>query len=187
MALDHPDRVTRAAFLDIVPTHHMWTHVNRRFFVGAWHWSFMAQPAPFPESLIGAVPAEQYLRHKMSLAPGSVAPFTDETFAEYLRCFDEDTIRGSCEDYRAAATCDFALDREDHDAGRRVAQPALVLWGRNGIGRMFPDPAAAWDAYASDVRCVPVDCGHYVPDEAPEVVAAALAEHFTASRGSDAA
>jgi haloacetate dehalogenase len=177
MALDHPERMSRVAFVDIVPSHYMWTHVNRRFFVGAWHWSFMMQPAPFPESLMGAVPAEHYLRHKMGLGPDSVAPFTAETFAEYVRCFDADTIRGSCEDYRAGATCDFTFDRADFEAGHTVDVPALVLWATRGIGLMFPDPAAAWDGYATDVRSVPIECGHYVPDEAPDGVAAALAEH----------
>jgi haloacetate dehalogenase len=177
MALDHPKRVASAAFVDIVPTHYMWTHVDRKVFIGAWHWSFMAQPAPFPERLMAAVPAEEYLRYKMSLGAESVAPFTGETFAEYVRCFDEKTIRGSCEDYRAAATCDFALDRADFEAGRKVEAPALVTWGTS-IGRLFADIPDAWSAYASDTRCVPVESGHYVPDEAPDALAALLAEHF---------
>jgi haloacetate dehalogenase len=178
MALDHPDHVLGAAFVDIVPTHYMWTHVNRLFFATAWHWSMMAQPAPFPESLMGAVPPEDYLRHKMSLAPDSCTPFSEESFAEYVRCFDEATIRGSCEDYRAAATCDFDLDDADFRAGHKVELPVLVLWGTKGISRIFPDPMEAWEQYASDARGVPIECGHYVPDEAPDAVAAALADAF---------
>ena len=78
-----------------------------------------------------------------------------------MRCFDEKTIRGSCGDYRAAATIDFELDSADVAAGRRVRQPLLVLWGRRShTGRVYGDVLAVWRRYADDVRGGPLDCGH---------------------------
>ncbi|HUH85970.1 MAG TPA: alpha/beta hydrolase, partial [Stellaceae bacterium] len=52
MCLDHPEKVLRAAFLDILPQHHLLNHVTRDFGVFSWHWFFMVQPFDFPERLM---------------------------------------------------------------------------------------------------------------------------------------
>ena len=62
MAFDHPDRVERLAVLDIVPTGEVWKQAAREF-AGYWHWAFLAQPAPLPESLIGADPQAYFDLH----------------------------------------------------------------------------------------------------------------------------
>jgi haloacetate dehalogenase len=49
MALDHPDRVTRLAVLDMVPTLDVLERVDASLMLGYWPWSLLAQPAPFPE------------------------------------------------------------------------------------------------------------------------------------------
>jgi len=131
----------------------------------------MIQPAPFPERMMAAVPAAWYMEHKIGKPGIGLAPFPPEVFAEYVRCFDEKTIRGSCEDYRAAATIDFDMDSADVEAGRRVNQPLLVLWGsQSHTGRVYGDVLDIWRRYAEDVRGGPLDCGHYVPEEAPDGV-----------------
>ena len=56
MALDVPDTVTRLAVLDIVPTGEVWARADATLMVGYWHWAFLAQPAPLPESLILGAP-----------------------------------------------------------------------------------------------------------------------------------
>src|SRR5436189_4348828 len=56
LALDHPGRLERRAALDIVPTHAMWHRMDARLANRAWHWMFLALPAPFPETLIGKNP-----------------------------------------------------------------------------------------------------------------------------------
>jgi haloacetate dehalogenase len=179
MALDHPETLERAALLDILPTHHVWTHASKRWATSSWHWLFMIQPAPFPERMMAAVPAAWYMEHKIGKPGIGLRPFTAEAFAEYVRCFGEKTIRGSCGDYRAAATIDFELDSADVEAGRTVRQPLLVLWGREShTGRVYGDVLAVWRNYAEDVRGGPLDCGHYVPEEAPDAVYEAFLGFF---------
>src|SRR3984893_1795046 len=56
LALDHPGRLERLAVLDIVPTWTMWHHMDARLANRAWHWMFLALPAPFPETMIGKDP-----------------------------------------------------------------------------------------------------------------------------------
>src|ERR1700745_1743204 len=55
LCLDHPERVMKVCLLDSVPTYYEWTHVDKNWAVRDWHWAFMAQPEPFPETLMGAV------------------------------------------------------------------------------------------------------------------------------------
>ena len=123
--------------------------------MGGYHWYFLAQPRGFPERLIGADP-EFFLRHTMGHASGRADPaagparFSDEAFAEYLRCFrDPEVIHATCEDYRAGATIDFDLDAADLAAGRRIQCPMLALWGERGRRR---EVIETWQKWATDVR-----------------------------------
>lgn len=180
MALDHPERVRRAALLDIVPTHHVWTHTSKQWATKSWHWVFMIQPADFPERMMASVPAEWYMEKKLSKADIGLAPFSKEAFAEYVRCFTEKTIRGSCGDYRAAATIDFEQDSQDFERGNKLTQPLLLLWGKQShTGTVYGDLREVWRNYANDVSGKGLDCGHYVPEEAPDEVYQAFAEFFT--------
>src|SRR5258705_13278362 len=61
MALDHPAAVLKLCAIDILPTHHVWTHVTREWALNSYHWSFMAQPYDFPERLL-AGKAKNYSR-----------------------------------------------------------------------------------------------------------------------------
>ncbi|MFM2092319.1 MAG: hypothetical protein RLZZ127_2808, partial [Planctomycetota bacterium] len=91
----------------------------------------------------------------------------------YERAFaDPDCIAATCADYRAAAGID--LDHDRADAGRRLAMPVTVLWGRDGfIGRTY-DPLSAWASYAADLRGTALPCGHFPAEECPAATAAAL-------------
>ena len=161
LALDHPDRVTKLALLDICPTLHMYNTADRAFATFYFHWFFLIQQHPFPETLIGNEP-EAWLKQFM----GAVDGIEPEAFAEYLRCFrDPAAIHATCEDYRAAATIDLAHDAADLD--RKIACPLLVLWGANGlVGHMY-DVLAVWRERASDVSGRVLPCGHWIPEEAP--------------------
>jgi haloacetate dehalogenase len=57
MCLDHPDRVKRAALIDILPNHHIWTHTSKEWALRSWHWAMMAQPYDFPERMLAGIPA----------------------------------------------------------------------------------------------------------------------------------
>ena len=168
LALDHPDRVSKLAVLDIVPTAEMWRRVDMEFAMVDWHWFFLAQPYPFPETVIASNPQAFYF-------PGDRSRFHPDALAEYLRCTgDPQTIHAMCEDYRAGATYDRVLDEADRAAGRRIACPLLVLWSaRDALPRWF-DVLDTWRRWAGDVRGRAVDCGHYLAEEAPEEISREL-------------
>jgi haloacetate dehalogenase len=180
MALDHADRVERLAVLDIVPTRTMYLGTDRAFAKAYYHWFFLIQPAPFPETMIAGNP-EAYLRHHMGGRFAGLEPFLPEAWPEYLRCFsDPATIHATCEDYRAAESID--LDHDEADLGRRVECPLLVLWGAHGVIERCFDAIPDWQARARDVRGHALDCGHYLPEERPQETAAALAGFFGEER-----
>ena len=94
------------------------------------------------------------------------------------RCFNEKTIRGSCADYRACATCDFEMDSADRD--KKIACPLLVLWGtRSHTGRVYGDGLGIWKDYALNVTGGPIECGHYVNEEAPDEIFEGFVRFFS--------
>jgi haloacetate dehalogenase len=177
MALDHGDRVDRVAVLDIVPTRHVFAHVDRLLATVYDHWFFLAEPPDLPEVLIGGAP-EYFLRRKLDQWSGPEAAFDDEAMSEYVRCFtDPDTIRATCEDYRAGASIDLVHDDESYAAGDRVTCPLLVIWGEHGFVGAAYDALEVWRDYADTpdlVTGLAAPCGHFVPEEAPTETIAAL-------------
>lgn len=172
LAIDHARRVKKLAVLDIAPTREMYRDTTDDFARLYWHWFFLIQPAPFPESMIGADTAA-YLRKKCGSGSAGMTPFTEEAWAEYARCFaDPETVRASCEDYRAAATIDIRHD--DEDGSETISCPLLVLWGANGVIDRCFDPIALWQERAKDVEGYALPAGHYLAEELPEEVEKAL-------------
>jgi haloacetate dehalogenase len=168
LVLDHPEAVERLAVLDIVPTRHVFRNVSREMGLAYYHWFFLAVPNGVPEHLIAADPAF-WLESQMNV---SIEP---DVMADYIRCFsDLGTIAGSCADYRAAAGIDLTDDDENFAAGGRIDCPALVLWGSQGfVGRAY-EPLRVWQEYAADVRGSALPTGHFLPEEAPDLVLDAL-------------
>ncbi len=170
LAVDHPGRVLSLAVLDISPTLAMYEATDLAFASAYYHWFFLIQPAPLPERLIGADP-EFFLREKLRGWSQGRWPFDEAAFAEYLRCFSEETIHASCEDYRAAASIDLDHDRADRDAGRKVRCPVLALWGERGTVHRCFRPLEDWRRVAdAEVAGRPLPTGHYLPEEVPEEV-----------------
>ena len=175
LALDHPARVRSLSVLDIAPTRHMYERTDFAFARAYYHWFFLIQPEPLPERLIGADPGF-FLRRKLGSGSAGLMPFSPEALAEYERCFGPETIRASCEDYRAAASIDLLHDREDED--RRLAMPLLALWGKRGVVERCFDVLAAWRERATKVSGRALDCGHYIAEEAPAVLLEELVAHL---------
>ena len=177
MAMDHPEAVTRLAVLDISPTLAMYEQTDMAFASAYWHWFFLIQKAPVPETLIGADP-RFYLRHKMGDGAAGMKPFDPRAWAEYERCLTPESIHATCEDYRAAATIDLEHDRADREAGRRVECPLLALWGAHGVVERCFKPLEDWGRVAHDVRGRALPAGHYLPEEVPDLVAQEFESFF---------
>jgi haloacetate dehalogenase len=172
LALDHPQRVNKLAVLDICPTRTMFDRTDRAFAKAYFHWFFLIQPAPFPETLIGANP-EFFIKFQMGRRHGGLQVFAPEAMVEYVRCFsDPAAIHASCEDYRAAESID--LEHDAADSGKKIDCPVLALWGKHGVIEQQFDCLADWQAAARDARGEALDCGHYLPEEQPDEVARQL-------------
>ena len=172
MALDHGERVLKAAVLDIAPTLTMYERTDMDFAAAYYHWFFLIQPFDLPERLIGADPG-YYLEKKIGAWSKVGNCFTDEALAEYKRCFDDPaTIHATCADYRAAAGIDLDHDRADH--ARKVTCPLLVLWGERGVIARCYDALSVWGERALNVQGRALPCGHYLAEEAPEETLAEL-------------
>ncbi|HEX8868973.1 MAG TPA: alpha/beta hydrolase [Lentzea sp.] len=173
LALDAPEAVSALAVLDIVPTKHTFDHADKDFGLGYYHWFFLAAGNGIPEHLIGADPRFWITTRLRARHHGGTA-FDPAAVEEYVRCFDEASIAASCSDYRAAAT----IDLEHDSVPARVEAPLLALWGRHSfVGRHY-DVLDVWRVYANDVSGKALDCDHYLPEERPDEVAAALSEFF---------
>ncbi|MBL8710723.1 MAG: alpha/beta hydrolase [Rhodospirillaceae bacterium] len=177
LALDHPDRVQKLVSLDIVPTATYWDLADKDFSLGTFHWGFLAQPGGLPERMIGADPdfwLDWILRHWA----GDMAAFPAEILAEYRRCFRRpEVIAASCADYRAGATIDDAHDRDDMKRGRRIGCPALALYSGTFVDDRR-NPAKLWQQWVRKPIVERVACGHFIPEEMPDQLAARLFQFF---------
>jgi len=171
MALDHPDVVTKLAVLDIIPTLEAVERTNRNMALRTYHWFFLAQPAPMPETMIAADPEfyvswtiNSWLGAGFDLAPEAMAAYCDD-FARMR------VIQAACEDYRAGMTSDLDNDRADRAAGRKIQCPLHVLWGdESNQGRDFGHLKtwAEWSQNgAAQVSGKALTCGHFLPEEKP--------------------
>lgn len=161
MVLDHPDRVTRLAVLDIVPTYYLYTHVNLQFVQAYFHWFNYLRAAPAPEN---------QLREDIER---QAARMTSDVDQEYLRVRrDPANIHGMCEDYRAGASIDLDHDRADLD--KKVQCPLLALWGAKApMGRLY-DVLSIWKERAANVSGRSLPTGHNLQEDAPALVLAEL-------------
>jgi haloacetate dehalogenase len=172
LALDHPQQVRRLSVLDIVPTAEVWARADRRFALGYWHWPFLAQPEPLPETLIAANPEWFFLDAQFG---GVLRGFPSGAVDDYRRWIaDPGVVHAMCEDYRAGAGFDRELDEQDQRAGRRISCPTQVLWGTQGALPSWYDPLEVWRGWADDVVGAPIEGGHFFPEENPTATLAAL-------------
>jgi haloacetate dehalogenase len=161
MALDHPDRVERAAVLDIIPTHYHYTHVTKEFAESAYHWFFYSRPTPFPETVIA-----NSLESFIGRGAGELGP-------EYLRAFRvPGTLHAMCEDYRAGASID--LTHDEADLHRKIVCPLLVLWGEQGAVAGRYDALEIWGARGERVNGKQMPGGHSFQESHPAETVAEL-------------
>ena len=180
MALDHPKTIIKLAVIDILPSHYIWNNTSASWADTSWHWLFMMQPYDMPERMMAGVSAEYYIEKKISKPGKGLRPFSKEALAEYVRCFNWKTIRGSCEDYRACATSDLTMDTNDFVSNKKILCPTLTIWGKDShTGKVYGDLLPIWEKYVSGkLTGGEIDCGHYVIEEKPKETAGWLLQHF---------
>lgn len=181
LALDHPERLSKIAVLDISPTDEYWAKFDRAFGMAIYHWTFLAQPYPLPETLIGGAP-DWYMDYTLAswTAKKDLSAFDPAALTEYrANARAAATLRAMCDDYRAGAGIDAEQDAADRAAGRKIAVPLLALWGGVGLAQAASTPLDVWRRWAERVEGAPVaQSGHFIPEEAPEETAAALRAFF---------
>lgn len=181
-ALDHPERVRRLGVLDILPTSSYWAGLAAPGFgLRIYHWMFLAQPSPLPETLIGAKPAF-YIEDKLArwAGVGDLSIFSTEALEQYREnARDPVKLAAMCDDYRAGATLDLAIDQADEAAGRKIAAPTLALWGSKGLADKSASPLEVWRRWCVAVDGEGLDCGHFLPEERPAETAAAAARFLS--------
>jgi haloacetate dehalogenase len=172
LAADHAAHVHTITVMDISPTLKMFQNTSMEFARAYYHWFLMLQPAPVPEELLaGKVPF--YTLGRIGRSEPDLTPYDPAALAEYSRCYaDPAAIHASCEDYRAAGTIDLEHDRADRAAGKRLTMPLLTLWGAKGVvGKLF-NCLEDWREVAEDVSGRALPCGHFLPEEQPEMTLA---------------
>ena len=172
MALDHPRRIGKLGIIEIVPTRDFWAAWNADIALAAYHWTFLAQPAPLPESLIGKDPVG-FL--DATLTAWTEAKSLDVFAPDALRSYrdqmsDPARVAAMCADYRAGASTDRRLDQADRTAGRMIAAPLRFLWAEGGFPARTGDPAGIWRRWAADVSHASCRSGHFVMEENPRAV-----------------
>ena len=158
MALDHADKVTHAAVLDIVPTHYLYTHVTIRVRPGVL--PLVQLPAP------GARPRERVSRRRPRRRRRARPT---EIQLEYLRTSSTPAnIHAMCEDYRAGASID--LKHDEADLNKKIACPLRVLWAEKGaMGRIY-DVMEIWNERGTKVTGRPLPGGHNLQEDVPDMV-----------------
>ncbi|ASL43803.1 Fluoroacetate dehalogenase [Burkholderia sp. AD24] len=180
MALDHADAVERLMLLDIAPTLAMYEATDRTFATLYFHWFFLIQPEPLPETLIGADPAA-YVDAVMGSRHAGLAAFDPASLDAYRAALAQPgAVHAMCEDYRASASVDLEHDRADVERGHKIGCPLRVLWGDKGVIEKCFDALGEWRHVARDVSGRALSCGHYIPEEASEELVAEMLSFFEA-------
>lgn len=180
LALDYPDRVMRLGIIEIVPTGDFWANWDATLAMKAYHWTFLAQPAPLPERMIGADPAAYIDWALAAWTRDKTLDVFDRVALDSYRTQARDPahLTAMCADYRAGATFDRTLDEADRAAGRKIDAPLHFLWARSGFPAQTGDPAAIWRDWANSVTDSSCDTGHFVMEENPAAVRTAFLTHF---------
>lgn len=179
LALDHPDLVRGYAPIDILPSLDACEAMDWKGALRNYHWPLLAQPSPLPERLIGGDP-DFFIDHLLARWAGDRAALDPRAVDDYVRCFRQPSvIAATCADYRAGMGIDLEHDRADRDAGRRIACPVRIIWGRRYLSGV--SPLDVWRRWASDVSEVALDCGHFVAEEKSADCAEALEAFFSQS------
>ena len=175
LALDYGKQVNKLMVLDISPTLAMYEQTTMQFASSYWHWFFLIQKAPIPETMIGAN-TEFFMKQFMGGRHAGLSIFAPECWHEYILAMsDPACLHAMCEDYRAAASIDLEHDRQTIAQKQLLEMPVRVLWGEFGQVNACFKPLEDWQKLGTDVSGQTLQSGHYIPEEIPEgLIAEAL-------------
>jgi len=175
LALDYGKQVNKLMVLDISPTLAMYEQTTMQFASSYWHWFFLIQKAPIPETMIGAN-TEFFMKQFMGGRHAGLSIFAPECWHEYILAMSDPTcLHAMCEDYRAAASIDLEHDRQTIAQKQLLEMPVRVLWGEFGQVNACFKPLEDWQKLGTDVSGQTLQSGHYIPEEIPEgLIAEAL-------------
>ena len=149
LALDFPNKVLKMILLDIIPTIEHFERANMEFAMGYYHWFWLAQRNPIPESVIQKAPEDWFYAHT-SREKKDKNFFSPNALSDYLECVKNPrTIEAICEDYRAASTIDLRDDRISRENKVKLNIPLMVLWGNKGKIEQWYEPISIWENYCS--------------------------------------
>ncbi|KFA64895.1 hypothetical protein S40285_02855 [Stachybotrys chlorohalonatus IBT 40285] len=181
LCVDHPRRVRKVMLLDISPTLAMFEATNEEFAKLYYHWFFLAQPEPLPETFLSARPRE-FIELFMGGAKKNLGLFEQRCMEEYVKAAEDPAaVHAMCNDYRAAASLDLDEARQDLKNGRLIQCPVRVLWGKQGVIERCFKAVEDWRAVTAEgvpVHGSAVDSGHYIPEQVPDDVVSNILDFF---------
>ena len=168
LALNYSKNVIKMILLDIIPTIEHFERTDMEFAMGYYHWFWLAQRSPIPESVINKAPEEWFFAHT-SREKKDKDFFHPMALSDYLECIkNPETINAICEDYRAAATIDMIDDKKSRDDNIKINVPLLILWGNKGKLEQWYQTLSIWKKYCSkEVKGNAINSGHYLAEENP--------------------
>lgn len=194
VAHDHPPKDDTAKLhsytllgtilLDIVPTLVQWqSFANPKASAAYFHWPFLASPVA--ADMLEAYGADKWTRLGLARLcgdnpEGRKAMQSDDSYDVYASLHAKrETIEGSCADYAAGCDPEPQIQQADQREGRKLARPVLVMWSLAKLGQMHGDVEAIWKDWVQEsslltAQGVGDDVGHYLPEEASQVVGRAI-------------
>jgi haloacetate dehalogenase len=156
----------------------MYTKTDFDFAKSYFHWFFLIQKSPLPETLISGNPIKFLEMFTGSRTDRST--FLDDAWEEYVKVLeDPEAVHSMCEDYRASASVDLEEARKDIEDGKKIKCDLRVLWGKKGVIEKCFDALAEWRSVCEgEVSGEAVDCGHYIPEEKSDVVVEHIKKFF---------
>ena len=137
-----------------------------------WHFFFNALP-DLPEALL-AGRERLFLSWLFQAKSFNPAAISRQALDEYVRCYAAPGAWRSANGYYRAYFDNMAQNREH--ARHRLQTPVLTVGGDVALGSMM-EPMLC--SVADNVTgLVVANCGHYVPEEAPDELASALLDFF---------
>ncbi|MDQ3934704.1 MAG: alpha/beta hydrolase [Actinomycetota bacterium] len=172
LAIEHPERFERVAALAAPPPWREGPPPPQVMLAFLAYQSLVS--APFAGSFV----MRNGLARRMLGAARSAGEFTEEELAIYDDRWKEPArANASVQTYRTWLIKELPSAMRGEFEGKRLNVPTLVLMGRRELLMKMLQPEV-YERKGDDVRTEYADCGHWVPEEAPEAVTEHLLDFF---------